>query len=231
MSPPASALAKAAFSNVDVGDFFALPEPTVAPRVVLRAEASRVLRDDLVADVERFADAAAAMRAPMPTVEINHRHPESAAQELLGRMGVTEPSIRMGAVAKACGVRVLGWPLDEAVSGLLLDLDGGPAIGFNKSHPRNRRRFTVAHELGHYLLRHHEHFHVDLMEGTSQTGDPPGYDWQDEREANRFAAELLMPSHMVEAVHQTERDEVILARHFIVSPQAMSFRLANLDLI
>ena len=216
--------------GVEVGEFFVQTRSEAAPRVLLRAEASRMLRDELVVDVERFADAVAAVKPPGPLLEINDRHPESAAQEVLGRCGIAQPPIKMGAVTKACGVRVLGWDFDEAVSGLLVDLDSGPAIGFNRNHARNRRRFSVAHELGHLLLRHHEHFHVDLTDAPSQIGEPPGYDWKDEREANRFAAELLMPAHLVEKAYSEQSDVQTLARLFVVSTQAMGFRVGNLDL-
>ncbi|HTU78400.1 MAG TPA: ImmA/IrrE family metallo-endopeptidase [Solirubrobacteraceae bacterium] len=72
----------------------------------------------------------------------------------------------------------------------------GAVIGINADHPETRQRFTMAHELGHYLLRHHERaeayedrFHLDLAENT-----PPGFDWRAERAANDFAADLLMPA-------------------------------------
>jgi IrrE N-terminal-like domain len=50
----------------------------------------------------------------------------------------------------------------------------------NDAQSEYRQRFTIGHELGHYLLYHHEHFHIDLGPNV-QHGDPPGYDWQSER--------------------------------------------------
>lgn len=220
--------------NVEVGVFFDRATPTAqtpdSPRLLLRAEASRVLHDSLVRDVELFADAAERQKVPAKTVEVLGADAAHTALELLERLDVHEPPIRLGPIARACGVRVLGWDFDEAVSGLLLDLHGGPAIGFNRNHARTRRRFTVAHELGHWLLRHHEHFHVDLTASPAESGEPPGFNWQDERAANHFAAELLMPAHLVEPAHQADPDTASLARRFMVSPQAMTFRVGNLEL-
>lgn len=119
----------------------------------------------------------------------------------------------------------------DVKSGLLLELPGGSVIGFNSDHPRNRRRFSVAHELGHYLLRHAEHFHLDLAIPAAWHGEPPGYDWRDERAANHFAAELLMPEDFVRrAASRHDTDARRLARQFLVSEEAMGFRLVNLGL-
>lgn len=220
--------------DIEVGAFFdrapATTKASHSPRLLLRAEARRVLHDSLVRDLELFADAAERQKVPVKTVEVLGVDPAHAALELLERLDVHEPPIRLGPIARACGVRVLGWDFDEAVSGLLLDLDGGPTIGYNRNHARTRRRFTVAHELGHWLLRHHEHFHVDLSSSTAESGDPPGFRWQDERAANQFASELLMPAHLVEDAHRADPEIASLARQFMVSQQAMTFRAGNLEL-
>jgi len=220
--------------GVEVGVFFdraaVAQQPADSPRLLLRAEASRVLHESLVRDVELFADAAERQKVPAKTIDVLGADAAHTALELMERLDVHEPPIRLGPIARACGIRVLGWDFDEAVSGLLLDLRGGPAIGFNRNHARTRRRFTVAHELGHWLLRHHEHFHVDLSASTAASGEPPGFNWQDERAANQFAAELLMPAHLVEDAHRADPDIVSLARQFMVSAQAMTFRVGNLEL-
>lgn len=60
-------------------------------------------------------------------------------------------------------------------------------------------------------------------------GDPPNYDWRKEREANRFAAELLMPADKVRAdvgSYSLSR----LTKRFDVSQPAMAYRLASLKL-
>lgn len=220
--------------DVEVSVFFDRATVTTkvsdSPRLLLRVEASRVLRDSLVRDVELFADAAERQKVPGKTVDVLGADSAHAALQLLERLDIHAPPVMLGPIARACGVRVLGWDFDEAVSGLLLDLEGGPAIGYNRNHARPRRRFTVAHELGHWLLRHHEHFHVDLSTPTAESGEPPGFNWQDERAANQFAAELLMPTDMVEDAYRADPKTTPLARRFMVSPQAIAFRVGNLEL-
>lgn len=59
---------------------------------------------------------------------------------------------------------------------------GGGAMGLSSGHSAGRRRFTIAHELGHLLLNHKG----DLINREPSPGDNPV-----EREANIFAARLL----------------------------------------
>jgi Zn-dependent peptidase ImmA (M78 family) len=100
-------------------------------------------------------------------------------------------------------------------------------IGVNASHAAVRQRFSIAHECGHFVL-HHDSRHVIELEPQS-AGDPPGYDWQRERAANTFAAELLMPADWVRAdakAYSASR----MATRYKVSEAAMAYRLANLRL-
>src|SRR3954470_4270018 len=67
-------------------------------------------------------------------------------------------------------------------------------IGINSSHPETRKRFTIAHEMGHLVLHQLDQVHVDKQflvklrdDISSQAIDPH------EIEANAFAAALLMP--------------------------------------
>lgn len=76
-----------------------------------------------------------------------------------------------------------------------------PKIIVNKTSPEARQRFTVAHELGHILIPWHGGISVDAFEATLAGGEPVGSD--DETEANKFAAELLLPSKHVRAALRT----------------------------
>lgn len=117
----------------------------------------------------------------------------------------------------------------DGLSGVLVELEGGAAIGYaNQYEPR--RRFSIAHELGHHLLRHYDNFHID-PERTASDGHPPGYDWRDERAANDFAAHLLMPAAWISERFKSPRDVPRLAGQFGVSQEAMRYRLVNLGLL
>lgn len=167
---------------------------------------------------------------------------EKQAHELLAQHGVTKPPVPVEDLARRAGTEVRYRKFDGDISGLLLRTDDGHVVGVHAQHPRTRQRFTIAHELGHFLLHDGrpaivEHLHrsarVNFRDGTSALATD-----KEEIEANQFAAALLMPGEMVEnefaqllGRHTDERIGELLARRFEVSPQAMRFRLMNLALI
>jgi hypothetical protein len=96
------------------------------------------------------------------------------------------------------------------------------AIYVNKNHASVRRRFTIAHEIAHFLL------HKDLIgdgivdDGLYRSGLPSKIETQ----ANNLAAEILMPWHLLnEAMKQGFNTVPLLAEAFNVSKSAMSIRL------
>lgn len=127
--------------------------------------------------------------------------------------------------------------MDDALSGLCMRNSNGVSIVINESHHPNRQRFTLAHELGHHFLHlmnsaDDEMVFVDKAsiyrrDSKSSTGMI-----KKEREANEFAAELLMPESIVMREINSDRFDVDniegLAKNFEVSIQAMSIRLATL---
>ena len=215
--------------DIDVTELFTLDAPARSARAVFRAEAARLELGEVAEEVERFVDVAEGLPVPPAKVELRAREPVTAAQELLAATGVKKAPVPVDRVAAKCGVRVLDWEFGPEVSGLLLDLDSGPVIGFNSYQSAGRQRFTIAHELGHHLLSHHENFHIDLASATAH-GESANYSWRDERAANDFAAELLMPASLVIAAARTEPSVQALAQMFDVSREAMGFRLINLGL-
>jgi len=162
---------------------------------------------------------------------------EKKAREVIAQLGQVAPPIDVEAVATSLGVRVERADLGDDVSGVLVRRSGQAVIGVNWAHHPNRQRFTIAHELGHFLL-HEAGTYID--KGTyarfrdEQSGS--GTDWE-EVEANAFAAALLMPVSLVrEEARRRPFDPAddaalsALAAAFAVSGQAMSIRLANLGL-
>ena len=97
----------------------------------------------------------------------------------------------------------------------------------NSKEPRVRRRFTVAHELAHYLL-HREMVGRGVTENAFYRSDSDLSSWQ-EMEANRLAAEILMPSDLVRA-HAGSTDFAYLASRYQVSEQAMQIRMSLKEL-
>ena len=124
------------------------------------------------------------------------------------------------------GISIALEPLDEQVAGLYACLDDHAIALVDSSVPFGRQRFTVAHELCHYLLKDHDRLIVDER----LTGRTAA-----ERRANAFAAHFLMPS---ESVHRYLRgreasEDVIveLVYTFGVSLQALLWHLFNLELL
>jgi hypothetical protein len=105
--------------------------------------------------------------------------------------------------------------------------------------PLGRRRFTAAHELGHFVLHRARmgRWIVDTNESVIDDRDPDGTK-EMERQANRFAAELLMPAEVCHARAEEFRRTFRtcprtpfgyhLASELLVSPDAMRFRLGDL---
>jgi Zn-dependent peptidase ImmA (M78 family) len=166
----------------------------------------------------------------------------SQGEQLAARWGSSAPPIDVNKVARQLGLRVVEENLGADVSGLLITGRDQPCICVQKGDFPTRKRFTIAHEIGHHYLRHQfeggAHVHVDRGNLISQRGlrASEGVDPK-EIEANQFAAGLLMPSKLVrEAVgkiggplhdHHVEK----LARAFEVSEQAMTIRLTALRLL
>lgn len=173
---------------------------------------------------------------------IRRKHIRSLIGQLLEAHGIEVAPVPVEVIAPALGIRVQYEPAEDELSGFLLrDLSHQKAIiGVNDRHAKNRQRFTIAHELGHYLLHKQETLHVDrrfqiqLRDNNSSKGES-----EEEKEANLFAAELLMPMHFIhkdlEAIEalDLEDDSLIfgLAQKYEVSTQAMTFRLAYLGYV
>jgi transcriptional regulator with XRE-family HTH domain len=209
----------------DLGYFFPPDEIRQPIAMLLRGTAERIAGQELRAVVDELLDQAGEIGIPERAIELNAITPVRAASELLAKAGAVLPPIRVDPLARACGALVISLEMSDGLSGLVFDLDDGAVIAVNLRHGTNRRRFSTAHELGHYLLDHHDRFHIDVDDG-----DAPGYDWQVERHANEFAAELLMPHDMVTKFHAQDPDVSSLARQFEVSELAMGYRLMNLGL-
>jgi Zn-dependent peptidase ImmA (M78 family) len=161
------------------------------------------------------------------------------AEALVQRLGLSKPPVNVFSVAKALGITVVRTSLGNDISGLLITKPNGTTICVEEGDAEVRQRFTVAHEIGHYCLRHQfepgEHVHVDRGALVSMRSPRSGEGTdQREVEANQFAACLLIPRAMMETAierHGTVVSETMiseLASKFRVSEQAMTIRLATL---
>jgi Zn-dependent peptidase ImmA (M78 family)/transcriptional regulator with XRE-family HTH domain len=193
---------------------------------LLRAVAEQVDAAQLADELEGFALQAQGLPRPEPMWHIAPASPRDTADALLEAAGVVSPPIPIEELVAGCGVLILPWKFHD-IDGLVVELDTGAVIWLNDSQAPTRQRFTLAHELGHHLLRHADEFYVDLGGDLSPnaTGEHPGYNWRAERAANDFAANLLMPASMIRRSSTATTEVKALAAQFNVSPAALGFRL------
>lgn len=104
---------------------------------------------------------------------------------------------------------------------------------FESERSQGRRRFTVAHELGHWLL-HAQRGDKKNFERFCRAPDlDPGADPEkQEGEANAFAAALLMPEEIISTIApECGFNLGLLAAQFDVSVPALELRLTTLKLL
>lgn len=152
------------------------------------------------------------------------------ARQLLELAKVTAPPVDPELIAEFLGFAVLEYPFPDTTSGLTFIEDGVKTIGVNQNHAPTRRRFSIAHELGHYLSGHESY-----DSGGTHVDTRPSYldpQHRQEIEANEFAAELLMPTDWLKQdVANLGADGTMLARRYGVSEQAMWIQLLDLRLV
>ena len=164
------------------------------------------------------------------------------ATAVLEKMGVASAPVPVEEIAGRLGAKLVFEPIEQDVSGMLYREGESAIIGVNSLHANTRQRFTIAHEIGHLLLHEGKPMFVDklvrvnLRDATSSAATD-----KQEIEANRFAAELLMPVAFVESEVRDllKRNEDIsvdeftqkMADRFKVSRQAMEIRLSTLGIL
>jgi Zn-dependent peptidase ImmA (M78 family) len=165
------------------------------------------------------------------------------AEKLIDRLGIRTAPVDVERIATFLDLRIVFDDLGEDISGLLVARDGMASIAVRRTDPPNRRRFTIAHEIGHFVLRHyrqrnelvHADPHAQVIYRSARASE--GLDMI-EVQANQFAASLLMPVKLVRqhaerlGLPLTDGDVRTLAKDvFEVSEQAMTIRLTSLGLL
>lgn len=145
------------------------------------------------------------------------------AQQVI-RRHQAKPPVDVTAIARELGLEVYAEDgLSDDVSGLLTKDDKGYFIVVNRGHHLNRRRFTIAHEIAHFLL-HRDEIGDGVEDSTLYRSHLSG---RQETQANRLAAEILMPWRLIShLVRQNPHSSVeFLAQELKVSKSAMAIRL------
>jgi Zn-dependent peptidase ImmA (M78 family) len=146
--------------------------------------------------------------------------------EIVGRYMKSVP-VKVEELARALGLRVTYAPLSDDVSGKIEHGAGDQfTITVNQHHAETRRRFTIAHEVAHFIL------HRDLIgDGVVDDALYRSKTLSDaiERQANRYAADILMPWWQVTAAFGagcTTAEQ--MAQRFRVSVAVAEIRMKEL---
>jgi Zn-dependent peptidase ImmA (M78 family) len=170
-----------------------------------------------------------------------HNLEERAEKTLRDTEGYRVP-VPIHLVAQRLNLTLEAAALGDKVSGMLVVEGDQGAIGYNSAHARVRQRFTISHEIAHYLLHARRSGKAQLFidkQVTYRRDDqsPAGVN-REEIEANQLGAALLMPRGLVRQEIRAQDLDLddseaidLLAKRFQVSTAAMSNRLQNLRML
>ena len=174
---------------------------------------------------------------------VRRKHIREVVSGVLAARGVASAPVDVEAIVTARGILICREPAADDLCGFLIrdKHRKRTIIGVNANHHRNRQRFTIAHEFAHYILHDSQPFHIDkinvgFIRRNRDSKSSEGTDVE-EKEANLFAAELLMPKQFIDSdmlnlgdAEAADEETVVtnLAKRYDVSSQAFAFRLAYL---
>ncbi|MGY5352006.1 ImmA/IrrE family metallo-endopeptidase [Wenyingzhuangia sp. IMCC45533] len=155
---------------------------------------------------------------------------------LLKENNVNSLPIDVEALAQKLDIKIDKQNLEDNLSGFFVRKEGRNVIGLNENHSEVRKRFTIAHEIGHFNLHSEQPLFIDYyQEKIYRRNKNTNDDYEIEREANIFAANLLMPEHLISQQIDNLPDNLsyveqvnCLTKVFNVSKQAMDIRLKSL---
>ncbi|KVC72367.1 ImmA/IrrE family metallo-endopeptidase [Burkholderia ubonensis] len=165
------------------------------------------------------------------------------------------PPVDVDAIARLLDINVIesptfsgstSTPVDSDTVGLISLAHEGRAtvwINTNQNSYEPRRRFTLAHEIGHFCM-HRVEGRLEFVDDKSTMSRSESYWTRHESEANNFAAELLMPAQLIRSVGRPiidaykrengtekmplDRFTAQMAPRFRVSNPAMEYRVKNM---
>ena len=169
---------------------------------------------------------------------MKRRDIELKATQILRDHNLLEIPVDPLKVATALGIKVLNAVFSESdKSGVIVKRAGKLSILLNTNESPARKRFTIAHEIGHGLLHMagDDNEFIDSNDNFRSIEPQEPESWGDIRvkewEANVFASALLMNEELLRKEFKELSDPAILAWKFQVSQNAMIVRLSQLGLL
>jgi len=162
---------------------------------------------------------------------------ERYAMEVLQKHGLFSLPVDPVVLANREGIKVHNAKFsDDSISGMVARRGDNVSMLVDQSDPPYRKRFSIAHELGHHFL----HLagdgeivtkRVDLFRESIKPEYEADEGKRKEVEANQFAAALLMPEVLLKEAWQGRTCIREMARLFNVSEEAMGIRLSSLRML
>ncbi|MBI5229961.1 MAG: ImmA/IrrE family metallo-endopeptidase [Candidatus Magasanikbacteria bacterium] len=156
------------------------------------------------------------------------------AEKIFQDFAITIAPIDVKSIAEKMGIEISYAPSAKYSGMLIRKSDKKSLMGINNNESTGRMRFTIAHELGHYILHPRDSVNIDYRDKHHSIQKS-----QKEKLADFFAANLLMPESLIKNDFNFatkkgiffEDDLINLADKYQVSGEAMKWRLVNLNLI
>lgn len=149
--------------------------------------------------------------------KINRNSIRKITSKLLQNCQIVNPPVKLSTILKHLGLDAIKADpkmIDITKISAFIDLEE-KIIVYSDNDPTVRKRFSIAHEIGHYLLNHTTSNHTLNLNSADPT----------EAEANIFAAELLMPYEWLKKDMSWNSKIPDLAKNYWVSQEAMGWRL------
>lgn len=147
---------------------------------------------------------------------------EQESEKIIEKNYITFPPINLQEIVEEEGLSLAVAEFGEQNISGFIDFEKKMIIA-NKYDSDTRQRFTIAHELGHWILHQKEinedHDIVVLYRRPIQTENDPL-----EQEANCFAANLLVPKKFLKEFIKKKLNSKQIANIFGVSESVISFR-------
>lgn len=154
------------------------------------------------------------------------RHIDGVIELLQERTGLRYPDSSLFSIAEALDLEIYTKTFTQTdnsteINGVI-EYTGSTnpkaKIFINSAHAKNRKSFTIAHEMGHFLLHpSEEKYRVDIVDYSKPES-------VDETEANYFAASLLMPKGEFVKLVKLAAPDTEIAKYFGVSEVAVKKR-------
>jgi Zn-dependent peptidase ImmA (M78 family) len=160
-------------------------------------------------------------------IKPDYQKAEKRASDILEEYGIKKPIIPIFDIARNKGLIIKFVKMPQNLVSVAGFLDNNNKIIYvNADDAPNRQTFTVAHELGHYILDHKANEYEVLLRLPSVKTTPV------EKEANCFAAAILVPREMLKSAMKeyslSNKEIDLLATMFGVSSKTMEFRLNHI---